>query len=235
MTSGVGRSEFKNGYPHSGLTNRQVACYHPPMIAPKMERHTLYQAKRQAFTEADISTADELKLVRRAARHDVYAFAKLYDYFVDRIYKYIYFKIGNAPDAEDLTAQVFLKAWEAIPSYHITGRPFSAWLYRIAHNAVVDYFRMRRETVSLDDVSREDRSANLDELTDQQLTAEALQRAIRRLTEAQRQVILLRFIEGYSTEEVAVVMGKGEGAIRTLQHRALASLERIFRRGTEQI
>lgn len=205
------------------------------MIAPKIERHALYQAKSHSYAEADLSSRDEAKLVRRAARHDVYAFAHLYDLFVDRIFKYIYFKIGNAPDAEDLTAQVFLKAWEAVPSYHVTGRPFSAWLYRIAHNAVVDYFRMRRETVSLDDVTREDRNANLEELTEHQLTAEALQRAIRRLTAAQRQVILLRFIEGYSTEEVAAIMEKGEGAIRTLQHRALASLQRIFRRGTEQI
>ncbi len=205
------------------------------MIASKIERHTLYQAKARRDAEWESPTRDETRLVRRAARHDVYAFANLYDHFVDRIYKYVYFKIGNASDAEDLTAQVFLKAWEAIGTYRVTGRPFSAWLYRIAHNAVVDYFRMRRETVPLDGITREDRNANLEELTEHKLTAEALQRAVRHLTAAQRQVILLRFIEGYSTEEVAAIMGKGEGAIRTLQHRALASLERVFRRGMEQI
>lgn len=179
---------------------------------------------------------DEKACIRRAAKRDARAFAQLYDHFVDKIYRYIYYKTGSRSDAEDLTAQVFLKAWEAIGNYRLTERPFSAWLYRIAHNLVVDYFRMRRETMPLDDVTADEaRDADLEDLTQRHLTSEALQRAIRRLTNDQRQVILLRFIEGYSTQEVALIMGKGQGAVRTLQHRALASLGRIFRRSPEQL
>ncbi len=175
-------------------------------------------------------------LVVRAARQDAEAFAQLYDRFVEKIFKYIYYKVGSKSDAEDLTAQVFLKAWEAIGHYRLTERPFSAWLYRIAHNLVVDHFRMRRDAVPIDDVIRfDEKDTDLDDLTQRHLTAETLRRAIHRLTTDQQQVILLRFIDGYSTEEVARIMGKGQGAVRTLQHRALASLARIFRRGSEQL
>ncbi len=178
----------------------------------------------------------ERGLVLRAARQDPAAFAQLYDHFVEKIFKYIYYKVGSKSDAEDLTAQVFLKAWEAIGHYRLTERPFSAWLYRIAHNLVVDYFRMRRESVPIDELLRiDDDDADLDDLTQRHLTAETLQRAIRRLTTEQQQVIILRFLEGYGTEEVAKIMGKGQGAVRTLQHRALAGLARIFRRGSEQL
>jgi RNA polymerase sigma-70 factor (ECF subfamily) len=179
---------------------------------------------------------DERALVLCAARQDAKAFAQLYDRFVDRIYRYIYYKVGSKSDAEDLTAQVFLKAWEAIGHYRLTERPFSAWLYRIAHNLVVDHFRTRRDSVPIDDlINSDEKDTDLDSLTQRHLTAETLRRAIRRLTIDQQQVIILRFLEGYSTEEVAKIMGKGQGAVRTLQHRALAGLARIFRRGSEQL
>ncbi len=179
---------------------------------------------------------EERMLVLRAAKHDPEAFALLYDRFVDKIYKYIYYKVGTKSDAEDLTAQVFLKAWEAIGKYRVTEHPFSAWLYRIAHNLVVDYFRTRRDAVPIEEATRlEEKQADLDDLTEAHLTAETLQRAISRLTRDQQQVIILRFLEGYSTEQVAEIMGKGQGAVRTLQHRALAGLERVFRRGAEQL
>ncbi len=203
-----------------------------------MERTTLYKSRnRRAVAAKELSTLDdERTLVLRAARHDSEAFAQLYDRFVEKIYKYIYYKVGSKSDAEDLTAQVFLKAWEAIGHYRLTGRPFSAWLYRIAHNLVVDHFRMRREAIPIDDVMRiDEKEGDLDDVTQRHFTAETLQRAIHRLTVDQQQVIILRFLEGYSTEEVARIMGKGQGAVRTLQHRALAGLARIFRRGSEQL
>ncbi len=203
-----------------------------------MERTSLYKARqRRTATVREAAAIDgERALVERAQHHDPEAFAQLYDRFVEKIFKYIYYKVGNKSDAEDLTGQVFLKAWEAIGNYRLTERPFSAWLYRIAHNLVVDHFRMRREVLPIDEITRPDeKDDDLDVLTQRHLTAEVLLRAIRRLTSDQQQVIILRFLEGYNTEEVARIMGKGQGAVRTLQHRALAGLARIFRRGSEQL
>jgi RNA polymerase sigma-70 factor (ECF subfamily) len=177
----------------------------------------------------------EKTLVQRAIKHDHEAFAQLYDRFVDKIYKYIYYKIGSKTEAEDLTGQVFLKAWEAIGHYQYTERPFAAWLYRIAHNLIVDHFRTKRDATSLDDItSLEHPGTDLDEIVDHHLTAESLRRALKRLTRDQQQVIILRFLEGYNTAEVAEMMGKQPGAIRTLQHRALAGLNVIFRAAPEQ-
>jgi RNA polymerase sigma-70 factor, ECF subfamily len=203
-----------------------------------MQESSLYQQehRRLAAEREETLAEDERAIVRRAAAHDAQAFARLYDRFVDKIFKYIYYKIGSRSDAEDLTAQVFLKAWEAIGSYHLTEKPFSAWLYRIAHNLVVDHFRMRHDVLPIEEITLpEAPDSDLDDLAQRHLTAESLHRAIKRLTSDQRQVIILRFVEGYNTEEVALIMGKGQGAVRTLQHRALASLGRIFRRSAESV
>src|SRR6478672_13663524 len=94
---------------------------------------------------------NEAELAERASRHDQTAFAELYNAYVDKIYKYVFYKVGSAPDAEDLCEQVFLKAWEAIGRYKWCGYPFSSWLYRLAHNLVVDHYRTRRDILPLDD------------------------------------------------------------------------------------
>ncbi len=180
---------------------------------------------------------EERALVQRAIRHDREAFAQLYDRFVDKIFRYIYYKVGTRAEAEDLTAQVFMKAWEAIGHYKWMDRPFAAWLYRIAHNIVVDYFRTRRDVSSLDEMPfiEEENAATLEELTQRHMTADVLRRAITRLTQDQQRVIILRFLEGYSTEQVAQILDKQPGAVRTLQHRALAGLSNIFRKGSERL
>ncbi len=179
---------------------------------------------------------EEKRLVESASAGDQEAFAKLYDRFVNKIYKYIYYKIGSSSDAEDLTAQVFLKAWEAIGKYMWTERPFSAWLYRIAHNLVVDYFRTKCELTPLDDLpTLEERGPSPEDVTQRHLTADALRRAITRLTPDQQHVVILRFLEGYPTEQVAEILGKQPGAVRTLQHRALVALSGVFRRGAERL
>jgi RNA polymerase sigma-70 factor, ECF subfamily len=175
---------------------------------------------------------DEKTLVARASRHDPEAFARLYDRYVDKIYKYINYKAGRT-NAEDLTAQVFLKSWAAVGDYRMTQRPFSAWLFRIAHNLVVDYFRTQRETISLDqypvgDESRDD----VEELAEHHLDSETLRLAMKRLTDEQQQVIILKFIVGYNTDEVAHLLNKHPAAVRALQHRALISLERIMGRAS---
>lgn len=184
------------------------------------------------------SLQEEKDLAIRATRHEREAFGLLYDRYVTKIYQYVYYKVGSGAEAEDLTAQVFLRAWEAIGGYEWREHPFSAWLFRIARNLVVDYHRARRETVSLEGTDGRDEIQPSDTaLPDQSLQAlfasEQLRRAVGQLTEEQQEVILLRFIEGYSTAEIAAIMGKREGAIRGLQFRGLAALRELIHWGME--
>jgi RNA polymerase sigma-70 factor (ECF subfamily) len=172
----------------------------------------------------------EQALVQRAAAGDREAFAELYDRFVGKIYRYIYYKVGSKTDAEDLTAQVFLKACEAIGGYQWTGRPFEAWLYRIAHNAVADHFRTRHEALPLHAAAGVRASKeSLEELAQRHLNAEALRRVLPQLTDDQQEVVILRFLEEYSVKEIAQIMDRQPGAVRTLQHRALARLCQVLR------
>jgi RNA polymerase sigma-70 factor (ECF subfamily) len=172
---------------------------------------------------------NEADLAQRASKHDQAAFAELYNAYVEKIYKYIYYKVGNAPDAEDLCEQVFLKAWEAIGRYTWCGYPFSSWLYKLAHNVVVDHYRTRRETMPLDTAfATSDEPVDPDTTLQQMVEAAELREAINQLTAEQRQVIALKFIEGYENTEIAQMMNKKEGAIRALQYRALRSLQGIL-------
>ncbi len=172
---------------------------------------------------------NEAELAQRASNYDRAAFAELYNAYVDRIYKYIYYKVGNAPDAEDLCEQVFLKAWEAIGRYTWCGYPFSSWLYKLAHNLVVDYYRTRRETLPISDViSTADEPIDPENALHRTLEAAGLNDAISHLTSEQQQVISLKFIEGYENAEIARMMNKRESAIRALQYRALRSLQSIL-------
>ncbi len=175
--------------------------------------------------------ANEAELAQRASRHDQEAFAALYTAYVEKIYKYIYYKVGSAQDAEDLCEQVFLKAWEAIGRYTWCGYPFSSWLYRLAHNLVVDHYRTRRETLPLHEVlsiGGEPSAPDPADALARTLDANELVQAINQLTEDQRQVIALKFAEGYENSEIAQMLGKKEGAIRALQYRALRSLQVIL-------
>ncbi len=168
---------------------------------------------------------NEAELAQRASEHDQAAFAELYNAYVDKIYKYIYYKVGDPTDAEDLCEQVFLKAWEAIGRYTWCGYPFSSWLYRLAHNLVVDHYRTRRESVPLHEVlATSSEPEDPQDALLQTLDAAELKDAICQLTDDQRQVIYLKFIEGYENAEIAMMLNKKEGAIRALQYRALRSL-----------
>ncbi len=172
---------------------------------------------------------NEVELVERASSHDQAAFAELYNAYVDKIYKYIFYKVSNAPDAEDLCEQVFLKAWEAIGRYKWCGYPFSSWLYKLAHNLVVDFYRTRRDPVPLNDLLyTSDEPADPENALNSAVEAYELKAAIGQLTGEQQQVIALKFIEGYKNIEIAQMMNKNEGAIRALQYRALRSLQTII-------
>ena len=171
---------------------------------------------------------DEENLVRRAKERDREAFAQLYEEYFDKIFRYVALKIGDRMEAEDITQQVFLNAIRAISSFKLKGIPFSAWLFRIAHNQVVDYLRKktRRPVSSIDKVSL---SADDDptQTLERKLDVERLNSATRKLTPAQQEVISLRFAGEMSIAEVAKVMGKSEGAIKALQHSAIVALRKV--------
>ena len=167
---------------------------------------------------------------RVVVSRDPNAFGELYDRFVERVYRYLYFRAGSHPEAEDLTEQVFLKAWEAIGRYRWQGRPFLAWLYRLAHNTHIDYVRTQKPTTSLNNDDRPIElasSAAAVELA-RALDADLLAQAPSQLTVEQQQVIVMKFIEGLDNEQIAQTMDKREGAIRALQMRALMSLRRVL-------
>jgi RNA polymerase sigma-70 factor (ECF subfamily) len=173
----------------------------------------------------------EDELVLRASRGDADAFSDLYERFADRIYRYIYFRVTDGESAEDLTSKVFLKAWEHLPTFRRSNSPFIAWLYTIAHNTLVDFYRTSRQTARLDEVAAlpalEPSPA---EQTDQRLEAQRLRRAVEELSPTQRNVITMRLIEGMATDEIAERLHKSEGAVRAVQMRALQALEGILRK-----
>jgi len=172
---------------------------------------------------------EESALLKRAREYDQTAIAEIYDRYSLRIYNYIYHRLGNERLAEDLAATVFLRMLEAIRSSRAWQISFSGWLYRIAHNLVVDYFRTGRQDkdVPLEDwpIASQEHPADAAERL---LTQQRLRAAISQLTEEQALVITFKFMEGMSNAEVAVLLGKSEGAVKSLQFRALATLRRLI-------
>jgi RNA polymerase sigma-70 factor (ECF subfamily) len=180
-----------------------------------------------SFNPAVPRANDDLPLVLRAIDRDQEAFGELYDRHVVRVYRHIYYMVGNAAEAEDLTAQAFMRAWEAIPRYQVRGAPFVSWLLRIAHNLGVSHLRSRRESSELhdgivDQKAYRDPEASYERSAEEELVREA----ILKLRPEQRQVIVLRFIEDLEYPEVAAIIGKTVAAVRVIQHRALGSLRK---------
>jgi len=174
---------------------------------------------------------DDRLLLERAREYDPEALGEIYDGYSEKIYHYIYRYLGEARLAEDLTAQVFLKLLEAIKASKGPRTHLSAWLYRVAHNLVVDHFRRRPREESLP--LEEELVAAPEDVTvvvEKKLAQQQLRAAISHLTVDQQQVIVLKFVEGLSNAEVGQVLGKTEGAVKSLQHRALAALQRIMER-----
>jgi len=183
----------------------------------------------------------EEDLVRRAQRREPEAFGQLYEEHFDRIYRYVVLRVRNQADAEDITQQVFLKALENIGSYRWRGMPFSSWLFRIAHNLVVDHWKKKgREKVvavapeEIDQVAAES-SNDPAKLAELKFDMKQLSAACEQLSDGQREIISLRFAGGLSVAEAAKVMGRSEGAVKVLQHAALVKLRRILRPGVEEV
>ena len=173
---------------------------------------------------------DEQSLVRRAQRKDSEALAQLYEAYFDKIFRYIAMRIRNEMEAEDMTQQVFMKMLQAISSYKNQGVPFSSWIYRIAHNLVVDYLRQqnKKATVDIEGLQIPDTGDDPQLIIEQQVDVEDLKKATQKLTQSQQEVLSLRFFGELSIAECASVMGKNEGAIKALQHSAVVALRKAL-------
>jgi len=168
------------------------------------------------------------KLVERAQGGDRAALEDLYLIHFDRIYSYLHMTVGNRHDAEDLTTQTFLRMLESIGRFRWQSVPFSAWLFRIAHNLSMDHFRAARRVQPEEEIPEpegvEADSAELEAL--HSIGRQSLLELIETLSEEQQQVLTLKFVFNFANGEVATILGKTEGAIKSLQHRALVSLQR---------
>jgi RNA polymerase sigma-70 factor (ECF subfamily) len=180
-------------------------------------------------TEKPGPSQEEMReLVARAQAGERDALEELYLLHFDRIYSYLHMSVGNRHDAEDLTTQTFLKMLESIRKFRWQAAPFSAWLFRIAHNLAMDHFRANRRWQPEEDVPEpsdsEERSAEDEAL--QSIGRESMLELIDQLSPEQQQVLTLKFVFNFPNAEVATILGKTEGAIKSLQHRALVSLEK---------
>lgn len=173
---------------------------------------------------------DERELIRRAKEYDPNAFAEIYERYYQRIYNYVYYRVSDGVTAEDLCSEVFIKALEAIESFTFRGVPFSAWLYRIASNLVIDHYRRQPDNpeLPLDESRPLVADDNPGGSLERHFNHQELRQALKDLTRDQQQVIVLKFVDGLTNGEVAHILGKSEGAVKSLQHRALASLGRLM-------
>ena len=175
-----------------------------------------------------VTGAEIRRLVERAQAGDRNALEELYLIHFDRIYSYLHMTVGNRHDAEDLTTQTFLRMLESIGKFRFQAAPFSAWLFRIAHNLSMDHFRANRRWQPEEDVPEphgsEERSAE-DEAF-HSIGRKSLLELIDTLSQEQQQVLTLKFVFSFSNGEAATILGKTEGAVKSLQHRALVSLQK---------
>jgi RNA polymerase sigma-70 factor (ECF subfamily) len=176
------------------------------------------------------------KSVRSAQEGSATAIAELYDYFYGKIYRYIYFKTGNVADAEDLTEDVFIKMMESISSYKLLDVPFSSWLFRIAHNRIVDHYRKisRKPTAPLDNIRNitDDSSEDMENKVDIDISIKKVYSAMEKLTNLQQEVLSLRFAAGLSIKETSIAMESNENAVKAVQHAAIANLRKALAQET---
>lgn len=175
----------------------------------------------------------EQAYIEKAQQGDSACFGRLYDHYLTPIYRFIAVKVGTRQEAEDLTHEVFISAWQKLPNYEPQGFPFSSWLYKIARNRVIDYYRTKKANVSIDDELAIDEDlfgvqAGVDEALDLGLDLQAVKAAMSQLSAEQREVIRLRFLDDLSPFEIAKVLNKREGTVRIIQHRAIQKLKNIL-------
>lgn len=168
-------------------------------------------------------------LIDAAVAGDAGAFAALYDRHLGRVYSYVHYWTGNRQDAEDLTQQAFLQAWQAVSRYKRGVGSYAAWLLTIAHNLVMSLYRKRKDVqIGEMEPAAAARWANPEAATLAKHDRVAVQRAILRLKPEQQQVVTLRFLEHFDYADIAATLGKSEGNVRVIQHRALSELRHLL-------
>ena len=203
------------------------------MWSPKRTTNREQATRTGSSSQPGKRKNEVMVLVDQAASGNFSAFGQLYEMFLDKIYRYAYYQVKDKMTAEDITETVFMKAWKQIATCKGHGDTFSAWLYRIAHNQVVDTLKSSKalQTIDLEDISNLDSPELTADLRDE---AEDLAGMIAELPEGQRQVLILKFIEGLNNAEISRILNKSEQAIRILQMRALARMREKVRKGQVQ-
>lgn len=172
----------------------------------------------------------EKQLIEKAKRGDGECFGKLYDHYVPKIYRFLFVKTNNREEAEDLTHEVFVSAWQNLGRYTHQGFPFSSWLYQVARNKVIDYYRLKKNHTSLEEADGEGAAFAVENTIardlDNALKINKIKGLLQELSSDQQDVILMRFVEELSYAEIASVMEKSEGAVRLIQHRAIQELKK---------
>jgi RNA polymerase sigma-70 factor, ECF subfamily len=175
----------------------------------------------------------ERELVQQAVKCDRAAFTALYERYVDQVYRHVYYRVSNQADAEDITQEVFVRAWKAIRNYKTTEAPFTAWLITIAHHLVADHYRRQPQPLVMDEVPEKylgQPSSDPQRMAEANFNKSAIKEAVMKLKGDQQKVIMMHFIDGFSYEEIARALNKSEGAVRVIQYRALSELKRWLKR-----
>ncbi len=179
------------------------------------------------------AAVSEETLLQLAINHNEPAFSKLYEIYLNRLYRYVRFWVNSQPEAEDITQEVFVRAWKSLPNYQQKGVPFVAWLITIARNLVNDHHRsrtrkLRKETEMAAAMTLVEESPV--EIAESSIDSQAVRKAIMKLKGDRRKVILMHFIEGFDYSEIAGMMKKSEGNVRVIQYRALSDLKKLIDR-----
>ena len=172
-----------------------------------------------------------IELVRAAKNNDESAFSEIYEYYITPIFRFVYFRVRNRFDADDLTQSIFLKAWKNLSEYRQKKNPFSSWLYAIARNTIIDFWRKKKEwSISELGENTEKEEERTDEILEKEEDLNEIKKAIGLLTEDQQEVIILKFIEGLSNKEISRILNKKEDAVRQIQSRAIKMLREYIKK-----
>ncbi|MEY9962106.1 RNA polymerase sigma-70 factor (ECF subfamily) [Streptacidiphilus sp. MAP12-16] len=216
---------------------RPTVAARPPRTSVALRTRTSPASSRTRNSSWDrdetATSADNpiMKLVERAQEGDSESFGRLYDHYSDTVYRYIYYRVGSRATAEDLTSETFLRALRRIGTFTWQGRDFGAWLVTIARNLVADHFkssRFRLEVTTGEMLDSNECERSPEDSVLESLSNAALLDAVHRLNPQQQECVRLRFLQGLSVAETARIMGKNEGAIKTLQYRAVRTLARLL-------
>jgi RNA polymerase sigma-70 factor (ECF subfamily) len=196
-----------------------------PAADNRIERATA--DRDESLPQQDV--IEEWQIVRRAQNYDEDALHQLYEAYYPKIYNYAFLQMGDVQAAEDLASDVMLKMLESIKKYNFRGLPFGAWVFRIARNRLIDLHRRRKRRGEVDlSETLSGTLASPESMAERALERGQLQIALKHLTDEQRQVIVLKFIQGFDNRSVGKIMGRSEGAVKSLQHRALGALRRVL-------